>query len=269
MIRQLCPLIGALAVLLAACANPYHDFYRSNVGVPLDARTLPGVLPQEGPVQIFTSSDMVRDVREMQRRGYAAIGESSFNIGGNSANEANLRRQADAVGAQVVLLASKYTNTVSGAMPLVLPNNSTSYSSGTATGFGPGGPVTAYGTATTTTYGTTTTMVPYSVNRFDYDAVYFVRRKTRLGISFKALDDAQRQKYQSNSMLIVDIVVDGSPAFKADILPGDVIASVAGQSPGPAPDFLKRLAALQGQEVDIELLRGDQRITKHVHIDSY
>jgi hypothetical protein len=183
---------------------------------------MPGYVPSEGSLQLFTTSDMQRDIREAARRGYVPIGHSAFQSGGRGVTESNLRAQAEAVGAQMVLLSSAYSHTVSGALPMTLPNNSTSYTSGTATAYGPGGTVNAYGNATTTTYGTTTAMVPYSVARYDYGAVYFVRRKSRLGVLPKALDDAQRQRVQSNSAVVIDLVIDGSPAFKADILPGDI-----------------------------------------------
>ncbi len=96
-----------------------------------------------------------------------------------------------------------------------------------------------------------------------------VRIKQRLGLYPKPLDDAERQKLQTNSAVSVDLVVDGSPAFKADILPGDYVLSIAGQPPGGPEDFLKQIKEHQGQEVDLVLLRGDQRITKHVQLNSY
>jgi len=267
--RRLRLLICTPIVVLAACANPYHQFYKPNTAISGDVRTMPGVIPAEGPLQIFTTADIQRDVREMRRRGWFVIGWASFNSGGQGVTERNLRAQAENVAAQAVLVSSKYTNTVTGALPVVLPNNSTSYTSGTATAYGPGGVVNAYGSATTTTYGTTTTMVPYSINRFDQGAVFFVRLKQRLGLYPKALDDAERQKLQTNSAVAVDFVVDGSPAFRADILPGDYVLSVSGQPPGGPEDFLKQIKEHEGQEIDLVLLRGDQKITKRVQMNHY
>jgi len=266
-----CLLIALSTLLLAGCANPYKQFYRPNpnLAANADARTMPGVLPPEGPLQIFTTADIQRDVREMRRRGWFVIGVASFNSGGQGVTEGNLRAQAATVGAQAVLISSKYTNTVSGAVPLVLPNNSTSYTSGTATAYGPGGVVNAYGNSTTTTYGTTTTMLPYSVNRYDYGAAFFVRMRQRLGLYPKALDDAERQRLQTNSAVAVDFVVDGSPAFRADILPGDYVLSLAGQSPGGPEEFLKQVKDHEGEEVELVLLRGDQKITKRVQINRF
>src|SRR5882672_10446769 len=128
-----------LALLVGACANPYHDFYRPVPNMPADARTLPGYVPPDGPLQFFTTSDVQRDIREAIRRGYTVIGQSSFQSGGRGVTESNLRGQAAAVGAQMVLLTNKYSHTVSGAVPMTLPNNTTSYTTGSATAYDPAG----------------------------------------------------------------------------------------------------------------------------------
>jgi len=269
MTRHMRVIVGSLALVLSACANPYHDFYRPNSLVPPDARQMPGILPAEGPLKVFTTDDMSRDVRAMRQKGWFVIGSAAFSGGGKGVTDSNLRAQAEKVGAQAILVSSKYKDTVSGAMPLVLPNNSTSYTSGNATAYGPGGTVNAYGSATTTTYGTTTTMVPYSVDRFDYGAVFFIRMQQRLGLYPRPIDDAERQKLQTNSAVGVDFVVEGSPAFKADIFPGDLVLTVAGEAPSGPENFLNLVKNHQGQDADIVVQRGDQRITKHVHINAY
>src|SRR6202043_3245767 len=112
---------------------------------------------------------------------------------------------------------------ITGAVPLMLPQTSTSYTSGSATAYGAGEPVTAYGNATTTTYGTQTTMMPYSVARSDFGAVYFVKTRQRAGIITLPLDDAAHKRLGTNSGILVRLVVDGTPAFNADVFPGDVL----------------------------------------------
>src|SRR5258706_15588138 len=79
------------------------------------------------------------------------------------------------------------------------------------------GPVTAYGNADTTPYGTQTTMMPYAVARSDFGAVFFVKTRTRAGIITAPLDDATHKRLGTNSGVLVRFVVDGSPAFVADI----------------------------------------------------
>ena len=111
------------------------------------------------------------------------IGASFLNAGVNRVKESQLRAQAERVGAQVVLVSSQYTHTVTGAIPLTVPTTSTTTSSGSATAYGAGGSVTATGTGTSTTTGSQTVLMPYSVQRADFGAVYFARVKSRLGPS--------------------------------------------------------------------------------------
>jgi hypothetical protein len=143
--------------------------------------------------------------------------------------EGQLRKQAEAIGAAVVLTTSHYTNTVSGSLPLTLPNNTTSYTNGTATVTGSGGTAFVNGSATTTTYGTQTVMLPYNIQRNDFGAVYFIKARVRLGLLYGQIDPATRSRLQTNAGVLVRLVVDGSPASHADILPGDIIMALNGQ----------------------------------------
>lgn len=165
-------LTAVLAVLLiSGCANPYSQFYKGM----LDARVRPGYIAPTEELKIYSTNDFQRDAKALTRRGYVAIGESSFNAGTGSVSEAQPREHPQKVGAHLVLVASKFTHSVSGAMPLTLPNTTTSYTTGSATAYGRGGPVTAYGSGTTTTYGTQTTYIPYTVDRADFNAVFFAK----------------------------------------------------------------------------------------------
>jgi hypothetical protein len=262
-------ILALVATTLGACANPYQTYYRPNGNVPPDARQMPGYAPMQGPLQIYSTDDIARDVRAMRIKGWFVVGSSFFYGPGNKVTDAALRSQAERVGASAVLLSTKYKDTVSGAVPLTLPNNTTSYTTGTATAYGPGGVVNAYSNATTTTYGTTTTMLPYSVSRNDYGAVFFIRLQQRLGIYPRPLTDAERQMLQTNGAVGVDFVVEGSNAFRADVFPGDFALSIAGQQPGGPEDFLNIVKQHQGQQVDLTLRRGDQTLTKRVAINSY
>src|SRR5579862_4326372 len=133
------------AAVLTACTNPYEQFYR---GAP-DGRKVNNYVPTAEPLQIYGTSNFAQDVAALQRRGYSPIGESSFNGAANRISETQLREEANKLGAAVVLVASRYTGTVSGVVPLTLPNNSTSFTTGNATVTGAGGVANVTGTATT------------------------------------------------------------------------------------------------------------------------
>jgi hypothetical protein len=254
-----------VAVALAGCANPYAQFYKQTA----DAKTLPSYIPSAEPLKIYTTNDFPKDVDALMRKGYTPVGNSSFNAASNKVSESQLRGQAASVSAQVVLISSHYTHTVTGAIPLVLPNNTTSYSTGTATAYGPAGPVTAYGNSTTTTYGTSTTMMPYAVERSDFGAVFFVRTRQRAGMIVVPIDDATRKRIGTNSGVLVRIVVDGSPAFIADIFPGDILMSV-GENKVQSPEQYKQiLDQYEGQTMTFHLNRDGQIIDKTFRILSY
>src|SRR6266436_5457950 len=116
-------------VFLAGCANPYAQFYHSTADPNMLARSM---IVSSAPLVIYTTSDFPKDVDGLIRKGFVPIGNSSFNAGSAAVSERQLRSQAAEVHAQVVLISSHYTHTVTGAIPLVLPNNSTSYSTGSA-----------------------------------------------------------------------------------------------------------------------------------------
>jgi hypothetical protein len=264
--KRLLSLLSIMSIMMVtSCANPYAQFYR---GYP-DARTLAQYEPSAEPLKIYTTDNFDRDIRLLLTKGYFVIGKSSFNADGNAVTEAHLQKQAKLVGAQVVLVASHYTNTVSGAVPLVLPNTTTSYSSGSATVYGSGGHATAYGSGTTTTYGTQTVMMPYQTQRFDFVAVYLAKVKPRVGLYPKPLDDETRKTLGTNKGLIVDLVVEGSQAFMADILPGDILVSVAGQPVYSIEQYISLLRTLEGKTVAFEIIRNGALLQKQITVSGY
>jgi len=216
--------LALACAVLVACASGYQQFYKPYV----DAKALPDVqllAPDEEP-KIYGSNDLQRDVKIAKSKGFRPIGASSFN--GEMESEAAVVQQAKRVGALFVLVNSKYTETRTITTPLFVPNNQTTYTSGSVYG--------AYGSAnysgSSTTYGST--IVPMTTNqqRYDQTAVYFVKstRKPRFGVSPIDLPDELRVKLERNTGAVIDIVFEGSPAFLANVLPGDVLIEVNGTS---------------------------------------
>jgi membrane-associated protease RseP (regulator of RpoE activity) len=161
----------------------------------------------------------------------------------------------------VVVVDPHYTGSQTTSVPLTLPTTQTSYTNGTATAFGPGGVATAYGNATTTTYGTQTEYIPMTVHRFDYGALYFVKAKPRpLGIHVRELNDSERAALQSNKGLVVQIVMDDSPAWRADILKGDIIEALDGEPVSTMAAFGDQTQARRGRDVTVTVIRNGQTI---------
>lgn len=250
-----------LTVLLTGCANPYTKFYKG-----LDsAKALPGYITSTEPLHVYASSDFKRDVATLSAKGYAVVGYSAFGGASNQSTEGPLREHASKLGAHAVLVSSKYSHTVSGVIPIVTPNTTTSITNGTATAYGRNGVVNAYGTATTTTYSTQTNHIPYSVDRSEFAAVFLAKIKGRLGVFVNALDDATRKRLETNQAVVVQAVVEESPAYLADILPGDVILMMGSDNVlSPAHFSGTLLKKYEGQTVTIKIDRGSKVVEKTV-----
>ena len=83
--------------------------------------------------------------------------------------------------------------------------------------------------------------------------------RVRFGAYYRPLSDELRAKLQRNTGVMVTNLVDGSPAFQADILIGDIILEADGQ--GVTVDSLQSATyADSGNPHDIVLkvLRGDK-----------
>ncbi len=218
--RLITTIVGCL--VLAACASGYQRFYKPNV----DAKTLPDVqLLKEGEMpKIFSSNDLNRDTKIAMSKNYLRIGASSFN--GELESEQSVVNQAKAVGAVLVLVNSKFTDTRTITTPLFLPDNQTTYSSGTVYG--------AYGSAnysgSSTTYGTTVVPITTHQQRYDQGAVYFVKLtgKPKFGVMMLDLTPELRSKYERNTGALIDIVREETPAFIANVLPGDILIELNG-----------------------------------------
>ncbi|MCK9388228.1 MAG: PDZ domain-containing protein [Sulfuritalea sp.] len=257
------------AILITGCASGYKQFYRPAQGAsPELIASLRVAPPPASPVvERATPSDGKAILDAYAKRGYVMIGNSMFNSG-RPESETSAILQAKDVGADLVLILDpRYTGSVTSSIPITTPTSSTSYSTGTATAYGPGGPVTAYGSGTTTTYGSTTNYVPITINRSDYGAVYFVKQRFGLGAFGRDLTDNERQELQTNKGAVVRLVVDGTPAFNADILVGDIITSIDGIDIVNAQAFSELLRDRRGKRIALVVLRRGHRIEKTVQLN--
>jgi C-terminal processing protease CtpA/Prc len=257
------PLIFATCVLaISGCANPYAKFYQ---GIP-DARALPAYDASDTSFRVYSTNDFNRDRINLMRQSYLEVGRASFTGPASNVTAAQLEEQARKVGAQVVLLSSKYSHTNSGAIPLTMPTSTTSHTSSTATAYGSGGSATAYGNSTTTTYGTQTTMLPYSVDIANFGAIFFAKSKSRTGIFPMPLDDDTRKRLQSNRGIIVQVVAEGSTAYRSDILPGDVILSIADEPIDSVKTYSMLVNKYGGRTVKFHLNRDGKELDKDIEI---
>ena len=244
-----------LLLLFTGCANPYSRFYTDQLGGQ-SIHEVRALITHEGEPRLYATSDHGRDSRALQENNYYRIGYSNFNASAIDSKKA--LRQAKKVGAAIVLIQSRYTNTVTGSIPYTVSNPSqtvTSHHSGTV--YASGGYGGYSGTSTTIVPGGYTThQIPYSVNRYDYLATFWVKgTRPRLGVQPEDLSDDLRRKIGSNSGIVVSCVVKGSPAFKADIMRGDIITRINDEIVSDAQSLERSLDRFAGQEVVLLTLR--------------
>lgn len=262
--------VALCALTLTACASGYKEFYRPMAGATPEriAATRAGPPPATPALERVATSDMQVVADQYTKRGYGLIGFSSFNSGEAPSDSAALTHGAEVKADLVVILNPRYTGSVTSAVPITVPTTTTSFSTGTATAYGPGGPVTAYGSGTTTTYGTSTTMVPITVNRQDFGAAYFVKRKWSFGIVPRDLTDDERRALQSNRGLAVRLVVEGTPAFNEDILPGDLVTEIDGLPVANVAALGPMLQEREGRRINVTIVRNGVRLAKSVQLAS-
>lgn len=249
-------------VIAYSCVNPYGQFYRGDA----NARLRRDYDSTYAGCQVYPTANFQQDAMELVRRGFLPIGQSSFNAGINSVSESDVLGQARRVGAHAVLVASTYTHTVSGAIPLSVPQSSTTYSTASATAYGPGGPVSIYGQGVSSSVGNQTVMMPYSVARGDFAAMFFIKAHFRLGAIVVPPDDNTRRRLGTNSAVVVSAVVQDSPAFLADIFPGDVILQLDAESVHFPDHFSQLLEKREGRSVQLKVERGGVVVSKRVEL---
>jgi hypothetical protein len=95
-----------LAIQLVGCANPNADFYQSYaIGQPIISYD--EYAPCDGPVQTIASPNFKQYFQELLRRGYAPVGQSSFEGAEKVISIADFIRRAQDVGACIVLVTSQ------------------------------------------------------------------------------------------------------------------------------------------------------------------
>lgn len=259
--KQLFALVPALplALALAGCASGYKQFY-----TPVQFSGTAASLPYAAPPELKGSSgNSERDIAYMWSEGFAPVGYSSFN--GPAESQSAALKQAKAVGARFVVVDARYVSTITGSIPVTTPTTSTSYTSGTVSS----GRTSGTYSGTVTTRGSTTSYIPYSIDRYDQSAVYFAPLERRgLGTYGAPVSPQQARQIGTNKGYYVEAVRRGSPAFDADILPGDVLLEI---NSAPIMDFETYRTALRaayGTRARILVLRGGRRVAIEVPLSA-
>lgn len=257
--------VSVLCVLLfvfSGCANNYAKFYNDLSGGMNVFENSNLVVPTTTPI-LIQGSDVQNDTARMREDGYMLLGYSSFNAG--PVNQSGAISQAKKVHADTAIVYSRYTGTISGSMPIMMPDQQTTYHSGSI--YGSGGGYANY-QGSSTTYGTRTMYMPYSVNRLDYYATYWIKVKQfSLGVSIDNLTDELRKSIESNKGVYITVVVKGSPAFDNNLLVGDIIRRINSVEVSDGSHFVELIAQNKGRQIELEIVRADKTIVKHIQLN--
>jgi len=253
-----------LGLTLPACVSNYAKLYTPVPDMTPDVIASNRMAPP--PATPLLEHTVLSDRGPYARRGYVPIGYSSFYSVHNESEQGAIA-QGQKVGADLVVIVNRsYSGSVTTHVPVTSPTASTSYTSGSATAIGSGGTATAFGNSTTTTYGSQTSYVPMTVNRYDYGAAYFVKWRFILGAIWRDLTDDERTALQSNSGVYIESVVNDTPAFRSNVLAGDILVKIDGVAAYGKQAASDMMTQKRGQEVDLALLRNGQLIEKKVRL---
>jgi hypothetical protein len=234
---------------VVAHANDWEKFFHaaSPSAVP--------IIPSDQPPQVIdVPGDAQELVNSMWRKGFALLGVSSFNSPNASTKDA--LRFAEKLHAAYVGMATRLASSRTIDIPMTTPTTSTSYTSGNVSAAGTGGFATGTYSGTTVTSGSETTYIPFTVNRFDKVAVYFgPLAKQGSGLLFRFPTPDEVSHFETRHLLIVRAVRDGSPADVANVLEGDVVATVNGD---PATIDIFHAAIATGKPMTLHVIRNGQ-----------
>lgn len=245
----------AFLFLQCACTNNFEKFYVSTNSIDFhDNETTDTISPK---LYISNFADAKQDANKLMTDNYVLLGYSSFYSPSVKSSEA--LEFGKKINADIVMLYQKHKDTVNSTVPITTPT----YSTVNTSYYSPYG---GYGYANSTINGSRTTYYTSTVDRYDYYASYWKQNpnKLRFGIHFEALTDQLRQSTQSNKGLLVTVVVKDSPAFKNDILVGDIITEINGQAIYHPTDYATIMDKIPEQtSTEFKIIRNGKTIKKN------
>ena len=241
--------VVAVSVAAASHANNFKRFYEP---FP-DTGPIPFATDRRAPPQMMVSTkDPWSDIAILWEKGYRPIGDARFEAGWNSNKDALKFAKKIGAGFVVRYWADKglrsATRTVSSYHSSDTPFRTNVIGSyGRSIG-------TLSGTLTTTW--TETEVIPYTYTLYGQTAVYFALLEKRGSGLFLIPPTEQGAAAagtdQGGQVLSVR---DGSPAYVANILPGDIITALDGQSLPTYSSFNRIIAEAGDAPILVTLYR--------------
>jgi len=258
---------------VSGCAvNGFAKYYAPGPGVESSKLlTDPRLEHPKGEIRVFGSTGNAEsDNVVMVEHGYLRIGVSNFYGPAQVQTREMLIQQAKAVHADAVVLFTQFRDTLSGVRTLtfVAPPTTTTSVAAASSGYSSA----AVASSVTTPGSVSTSQIPYSIDRNNVVATYWVKldmSRIRLGVMSNPLPDNLRTKLQRNTGIIVFAVQEGTPAFRANVLRGDIILKINGEDVIDVASFQKdQLTRFAGQKVVLGILRNDKPVDIDVHLNA-
>lgn len=196
-----------------------------------------------------TVSDINYSSKKLAEDGYLLVGEVFMNLGGPHISAAP-KKHCGNIGAERVLYSATLISSTANSMTIMTPQ--TSYSKTTYQG-----QLGNYVGSSSTAF---TQQVPkhinWRTNTYGIRVTYWVKGKPPIfGAYYSELTDDVIYVSETNSGAYVHTVVDDSPAFKNNIIIGDVITKVDDTVIVTPENLTNELYKKAGNEVVIQLIR--------------
>jgi len=239
--------------LLTNCTkNGYIEFY--------DDYAVGDVRPNKNsnPEVYGTSKNNIdEDVHKVERDLYYVSGESFFM--GASDRAHNVTNAAITKDADLVLYYEEYKDSTTTNTTMSVPDTQTSYHSGSVNTSG------GYGSysGTTTTYGSRNIPISVTHHYYDFGAVFFRKydKRPRIGINTADCGDQQKKQIQKNQCAYIVIVYNDTPAFRQNLMEGDIIISINGHDVYDSSTFRRALDTTKNQNIiNFKVMRSSKII---------
>lgn len=235
-------------------ADPYSHYYTP---VQLSPEVLSRRESNNGELIVEPGGkDVVADSLAMIQSSYVLIGQTSFNASEQCWDIQKAKNLGSRIQADKALYYRIYTDTETGQHSYLEPTKQTTQTY--VKGLG-------YVDSTTTQNNVMTSS--YSVRNFDITVTYWAKYRPVLGVLCEDLTPEQCRLIGSNKGASVKIICKRSPAFDADILPGDIITNVNGRPVATMEDLTQIINSSTGQKIRIEIVRSGNGIQKEVRLN--
>lgn len=218
--------ILGLFLLINGCASRnYHaEYYVKNV----DILQVPSPeIPKVGQDPLIVSSqNLNQDFGTLLSKGYIFLGLSKFEA--QMDERYNVIQQGRDVGASVIITNNSFLGISSTTVPLLLPTTSSTYHTGSVSGYSHDSAFVGNYSGSTTTNSNQWVPMTVSTQIYQQTTAFFVKsnQQFKFGVYYRDLTTDEKRVFSRNSGVVVTTVIENSPAYMKNVLVGDVITAI-------------------------------------------